>query len=757
MKNLYHFRKIHLRDVIMLLFLFGSLTLSAQQIITENTSRNFTGTMKYQPTFDQSNYTKTIDKNGDKIFSKNQSYNLINSESQKTTNNANLTLNFLFDADEFYISSVSIYNESGYTHSWTYNDVTNPVVIAVPLGIYDIITEFKPVLDSGKSHFVVQEQQSVQANTNVQMNPNAAVNYISIAAYDENGAAFVGGSGGYFFFNRSFYFNPSEFVALSNYYFTSPIQGQDPEWNFYINNVSNRYSIVESLTASGYPQGDYFTKFQTISGISQAVSIANDPLKWSYHIQLFQSTIQGVTINSPAYFIASTFNGNLISGWGYSAGGLIDPGNEPFRGFINNPLDSDPADLLVIPAIVDTFVMFSPTTGGISYFTKGSPIFSDGNGGILYGSGEVSYNSHDATALGGFLQITNDYYVTANGKYKFLPYHPRFAFDEDSAPSMVIGNNTPILITGFVLNDPYDNFQISSKGRYGETREADYLATEIEVKQNGNVIFTGAFADFGTLNSPSGNIEMTLTTANTMIEGLAGVNTTTINYNATAADHTPPVLQHLQFRNSDNQVTSILETNEGATVRLAAGDFVYNIIDAQSGYFTYQNGNSLTVAYSIYNQNDWNPLTVTENPAYFQMPAFGDYYEASLSDISYNANDNLWYDLKVICTDAAGNSQQQVISRAFKVNQHSLATESFGQSGFSIFPNPFSEMLNITLPDSVVGNYTISITDLSGRNIYTTSQSDRNFSWNGTFLSTGIYILTVQNNGQSLVKKLIKI
>ena len=748
MKNFDLSRKIHLFGIFTLLWLFAGFSLSAQQIITEHSSGTSDESITYPRNLDQNSYTKVLVENGNKVFLKNQPLTQNRPQNENATNDVSLNINFVFDDSQFYASSVMIYDETGYMQTWTYQNFTNPLVVDVPVGTYDIITEFQPLNDSGKSHILIKEQENIQGNSNIQINIANAINYVSTTAYDENGEILEPNAGfvGHIFFDRTLYFNPTDLITINdNYFLIDPFGGQDPDWNFYINDVSDRYSIIQTLVGIGYDQGDYFTKFETIAGIEDAVSLANNPTDWSHHSEIFQTSQVGDDDVSKAFFFASTYNGLLISGWGHGTG-PINPGEEPFNAFINNSLNGDPADFLVIPAMVDHFVYYGPTQGGESYFIKGNPVFSDGNGGVLYGSGDVSFNTHSSPFL------ADDYYLMDTNKVKLLPFHPRFSFDNATTPSIILGNNVPITVSGFTLNPT--TLKLANKGRYGENRETDYFAMDIEVKQNGSVIFSGSYEDFGSFNLPSnGPIEIVVTNANTLVEGLQGINTTTINYNASEND-APPTLQHLQFRDSDDQATCILDSNVGATVRLAAGDFTYTNIDGSSGYYTYEPGNNVALSYSIYNQNDWSELEITEYPEYFQIPAFGDYYEASLEAIR-SIDHNVWYDLKVICTDAAGNTQEQVISPAFKIKQ-SLGIEDIVESNFVVYPNPFSDQLNIVLSENLSGNYTFKVSDMIGRTVYTDNQNEKSFSWNTSVLSKGVYILSIENNGKAVVKKVIK-
>ncbi|MGB3345189.1 MAG: T9SS type A sorting domain-containing protein [Aequorivita sp.] len=746
MKKLYFSRKFHLTGIFTLLLLFVGFSIAAQQLIAEPNSATLNDHTNLKFNSDKNNYTQLLEENGSQLFLKNQSPIQGMRQRENTMANIILTMNFVFDENQFYVTSVLIYDESGYLHTTTDQNFTNPLVVSLPNGTYDIVTKFK-ALTSGTSHdhYVLKEQQNIQTNTTVQINTADANNYVAITAYDENGDILLDIEGGSISFQRFFYFNPINKVTTSDFLNEDePVGGADPDHNFYINDVSSRYSIIQSLKTISISHANYYTKFQTLTGIDNSVSLQNDPTAWSYHEENFQPTKVALSEVFQAHFVASTFNGILLVGWMESAGGLIAPGDADFRGFINNPLDGDPVDLIVIPAIIDRFVPFSPTTGGIDYFTKGNPVFSDGNGGVIYGSGDVSQ-------AGAF--PSDDYYVVSNGDVQLLPLNPRFSFDDTTTPSAVQGNNVPIIVTNFRATP--NSFNSIYRGRYGETRESDYLATHIVVKQNGSIVFSGSYEDFTTFHFPSGGqFEIVLTNGNTLMEGLQGLNTTSITYNADQND-VPPTLQHLQFRDADDQVTSVFDSGQGATVRLAAGDFVYHAIGGSRGYYSYKEGSNVSLSYSIHNENNWTELGLTKDPTYFQMPGFGDYYEASLTGIG-SQNSNVWYDVKVICIDTDGNKQEQIISPAFKINEP-LSIQDIAMSNFAVYPNPFSEQLNIILPQNVMGNYTLKVMDLSGRTVYARNQSDKSFSWDGSFLSQGVYILSIENNGTAITKKVIKI
>lgn len=749
--------KIYLFSTIVILLLGGILSSSAQQVLIEHNSGTTNSGVKHQRNFDKNNYTKIADENGKTIYLQNKSSTENNPENTNATNNVTLSVNLNYEAFEFIPWMVLIYDEFGFVQFEMWQG-SNTIPVDLPAGTYDIQVEFIPLF-GGPPHLIIKEEQIVQENTTVELNPAEAVNFVSITTLDENGNVLTPGvanpttgSPSTMYFDRSVYFNPvNSSMSGVSFVRNEPFEGEGSAWNFYINDVSDRYTIFQTLVGWGYDQGNYFTKYESLLGVQESVSLENNPDAWTLHTEQFQQSSLGANTDVSFGAITSTlFNQRLLSGWSISSTLAINPEEDSFKAYLDNSFDDNPIDFLVSPSIVDHKDIIDPDWGTESFFIKGNPILADGNGGVLYGSGDMTFGNLRLPSL------AQDYYAVENSSSKVLPFHPKFTFTTSSAIAVKQGNNVPITVTGFnVVPNESNTFRTSNIGRYGENRESDFFATQLEAKQNGSVIFSGSYLDFlGFYLPTSGQIELTLTNNNTVIDGITGENITKITYDADEED-APPTLQHLQFRNSDNDVTSVFDSSENATVRIAAGDFKFNNIDGMGGYYEYEAGNNIELFYSIHDQNDWLELELIEYPEYFQMPAFGDYYEASLSNIAV-ASEDLWYDIKVVLTDAGGNKQEQKISPVFKIN-HSLGIEDMVDSKFSVYPNPFSEELNILLPEDLNGNYIFKITDITGRTVYTKNQNGKSFSWNSSSLSQGFYILSIENNGKSISKKVIKI
>lgn len=721
------------------LFLFSGGFLSAQQVIIEQENTMPGNNIEYKHHFDEENYTMISEGNGEKVYVANPILNQGNPQMDEEGVNAVLSINLVFDQGQYIPSNpIRIFNESGDVYLAYWEEV-NPVTVNVPPGVYDVVTDFS----SGPTKYtIVKELVDVLESSTVELNVAEANNYISINTYDENGNPLEPGvydentdSYSLMLFDRTLVFTPAnEKISYYGYVYDTPFTG-DPLWNFYINDVSDRYSIIQSVISTGHEGGkNYFSKFYTITGIDESFTMQNNPENFVFHEEKIQPSPLGMSSGNlhPAFYTITTYNGNFMVAWSvYNTAAPFNP-EEGVRYYINNAFDENAGDLLVFPAIVDYVDDI-----GENYPIVGNAIVSGENNEVFYGSGATFFS---------WRFLGYQYYYTENG-LTVSPFHPRFSFTASENPDIIQGDNAPIsvmVLTGNYLSAQY-------KGRYGEVRDSDFFNTNIEIKQNGTTISSGIFTDDYFIPF-EGVIDIILTDNNIEVDGLTGKNIVQATVDQNQEDMTAPTLQMLQFRDNSGVVTDRFSAAADGTVRLAAGDFRLNLDDF---YYEYNPGNTVEFYYSPYNQNNWAEIELTEYPEYFQMPAFGDYYEASLASVVV-PQDNTWFDVKIICTDAAGNKQEQVISPAFKVEQSNMGTNEVNPSGLAVYPNPFTNEIKIKLPEYIKGNYDFKVSDITGKTIYRKNQNERSFVWNGSSLPKGVYILSIESNGKTIAKKVVK-
>ncbi len=413
-----------------------------------------------------------------------------------------------------------------------------------------------------------------------------------------------------------------------------------------------------------------------------------------------------------------------------------------FSGYLSNSIENAAINLLVYPLAVDYLGTVPPNPATEAYMIKGNAVVSNINGTVDYGS---ENRASTAYFLGNALFMKNDKTVS------LLPFHTQFAYTQEQGSGIMQGDNVPILVAARTRTNTFSSLY---RGNYGENRESDFPSVQVEAKWNGGELCTGDYMEFRLQSLPySGDVEIKLTNTNNTVDVIPGVNTTTIKYNADDVDNGLPTLQHLQFRNTNGNLSHTFSTADEGNVRIAAGDFKSNPDDI---YFDYVEGNSVEFSYSVHGENEWKSLEITDNPEYFMLPGFGNYYEASLAEVNV-PQENSWFDVKLVSTNASGNSQEQIISPAFKIEQKSLATANAAIPTLSVYPNPFTNEINIKTPANSTGNYVVTITDITGKNISTQQiPADKTFTLNTISLVKGVYLISVQNNCKTVVKKVIK-
>lgn len=88
---------------------------------------------------------------------------------------------------------------------------------------------------------------------------------------------------------------------------------------------------------------------------------------------------------------------------------------------------------------------------------------------------------------------------------------------------------------------------------------------------------------------------------------------------------------------------------------------------------------------------------------------------------------------------------------SFSVDR-TLSSDSFFKNNFSIYPNPVSNVLNISVKNEMTIN-SLSITDLNGRVV---SSSDSSTSIDVSSLSSGVYFISVETNEGKGTSKFVK-
>lgn len=213
-------------------------------------------------------------------------------------------------------------------------------------------------------------------------------------------------------------------------------------------------------------------------------------------------------------------------------------------------------------------------------------------------------------------------------------------------------------------------------GRIGETIEADAFLAKETLKVNGKDVLedTQDIYDWMMLNQDvNGKYEAEITTDNFKIDGIKGGNKAVVTFNRGAEDPCPPTATMLQFRDGADNLTQVFSTPEDGKILFSATDLTVRYGEPNyEGYIptSYVCSTPMkvtaTVAPTGVVTEAYDEIELTEDPELFYTPGFGAFYSGSLKPVS-QASPTGWYDLTITVEDAAGNSQVQTISPAFKI------------------------------------------------------------------------------------------
>ncbi len=156
---------------------------------------------------------------------------------------------------------------------------------------------------------------------------------------------------------------------------------------------------------------------------------------------------------------------------------------------------------------------------------------------------------------------------------------------------------------------------------------------------------------------------------------------------------------------------------------------------------------------SIYEKDGLELSTIEGFQTTVWTPASGDDWRTEIIDlISYQGQTAMF---RIVNIGGFGNST--FVDNINVGEEEALALEDTELTNISVFPNPASDQVNIVLPNTISGITTFNITNNLGQvvlksgNEFTSSQVSLDIS----NLSQGIYFITIENNNQRTIEKLI--
>src|SRR5690606_33494985 len=289
-----------------------------------------------------------------------------------------LSINIEFDPAEYQGPwGIIIHDENGYQNFAPFEG-ESPVVIDVPEGgSYDIIAEFNGINVSG-TYLVIRESVEVNGPTTTTLDVTEATNKASTAFYDETGELLVSGvpnsSGDASWVSKdvTIAFYPFEMFPMG-------WGGFPASRNFYFNEVSDRYGIIQTAIGEGYDDGNYFTKFESIIGVSEDISLENDPADWVQHVEKFQPSVLGIALDTVGSGFSATtiYDGKMLMSLSAANTLVHYDAEEGIKAWLNTAITDDPTDFLYSPAIVEHSAALNPSFPWEDHFVlSGNPVVS---------------------------------------------------------------------------------------------------------------------------------------------------------------------------------------------------------------------------------------------------------------------------------------------------------------------------------------------------------------------------------------------
>lgn len=285
-----------------------------------------------------------------------------------------------------------------------------------------------------------------------------------------------------------------------------------------------------------------------------------------------------------------------------------------------------------------------------------------------------SYNYSDDIYYGYFNRVNKNNEVYSQAKFNDV--YTRTV----GQTTGVYGNSVPM--TSFCPMMTYKNtpegfapnFSFSFIGMNGEVRRIDGEVARLEVKYGGETVCNSLkesagwcwswFAD----GAHRGAYDINVTNDNIMLGNIRGVNTTDIHFDLANDDNPlPPLLQWMQFRNSEGTVTPMLDKAVGSKLLFSSGIFDFNVDEAWQMWFTCREEPvNVKVEYALHGADIFKELPVDVIADKFFTPGFGHQYEVALDAISEQSYLG-WFDLRVSLSDSSGNTMTQLFEPAFNI------------------------------------------------------------------------------------------
>ena len=447
--------------------------------------------------------------------------------------------------------------------------------------------------------------------------------------------------------------------------------------DFYINDVSDRYTFYAYRI--GYKGCDVFTSAYEIQGATSDVTITNDPSKYELFEEPFVSKSPQDQELYQHFSVGATRKDALGVPFQAFTMQVPIPDDTPCRYYIGASVNDSKIGL--IPILEPGVSIKTPGSFRPRSYRVAPRLFKIDDQIILANNGIGSTLNYDW--MWGFINFETGF--DDNHEPTFFPnktsFNPNFSYPIDSKTGN-LGNNCPIVVSNAGYSEVlwFDgrlHYSLSWNndfmGRYGEKNYQSHYDLLSRVELNGEEIFSGkGVAHLDLPNPINGQVDVYLDNEIVTVDDMSGSNNSHLHFTAGDEDSAPPTMTMLHFKDINGIITDRFVTSLDGTLEFSAGDFNPSLFINAETYYDRHAPESVEVSYSPYGEDNWNELAVEEVPENY-WPVMGWFYTGSLAGVTGQGL-NGWFDLKIRLTDAAGNWQEQVLSPAFRIDDHAYSS-----------------------------------------------------------------------------------
>ncbi len=608
-----------------------------------------------------------------------------------------LTFNLVYDSQVLMVMplGVKIINENYQNAAWWMGE--DIITATVPTGTYDFVVQFQSML-KGDEYFVIREQVEVTEDATFTFSADEATNHISFVNYGPDGNvlkhALYGGYDEETWEPIILDEGDVETTSIRNNVFLKDLKGNGlfyssshvvegplseefctlPVYEYYVNDVSDRYVFTQSRTCNNGSEVWYLSYFSTDD--VHAGVLENNPEDYVLCHENYQFSPHGQ--GEPGYGAGITvyqlLNGHLLY-WGTLFTGWTTTKPDDIYSvdvYSSIPFENssyEDLNQLVGNQFIDYYGLVIDQWGRERYNilskTIATPYAIENGQQVFHNIGHMdSYpgSNMNSDMLSGKTAVLTDNVIWDQS----LPAPTAFTYPAEERLG-IVGDNCPINAVN--VESFYDEYQgdvvsfaNNYVGRYGESRLYDDADVTQTLKFNGEEI-----EDPDNWSRESKGIwEFTVTNTNIVVDGLQGENKTVVYFDETNEESACPGIEMLHFR-SEAGITDRFATAAEGVLEFMGGAFKYNYYsDFRNGVYECQ-PMEVTVEYSPYGEENWQELAVEEIPELYQMPGWGYFYRASLAEVTGKATKG-WFDVRFKLQDEAGNWQEQVVSPAFRID-----------------------------------------------------------------------------------------